>query len=198
MAATSTKQAIASDKLKRFVSPRIVRALSHPLRQHILAVLNERVASPTEIGREIDLEVPAFYHHIEVLEELGCIERVGRRKRRGVEEHFFRARTTLSFDDQAWEALPATLQTDFVAAALQAVFDDAVRALEQGAFTGGATHVSRLPGRLDERGWQEARELLRGALAGLVDIQERSGERLVAAAEPGVAGTFALIGFETG
>lgn len=198
MAATSTKQAIASDKLKRLVNPRIVRALSHPLRQHILAVLNERVASPTEIGREIDLEVPAFYHHIEVLEELGCIERVGARKRRGVEEHFFRASVTLLFDDQAWRALPATLQADLVAAGLQAIFDDAVRGLEQGSFAGDATHLSRLPGVFDEKGWQEAKELMGEALTGLRDIQDRSGERLATSTEPGVAGTFALIGFKTG
>jgi DNA-binding transcriptional ArsR family regulator len=199
MAATSTKRAIAAGKLKRLIDPRIARALSHPLRQHILAVLNERVASPTEIGREIDLEVPAFYHHIEVLEGLGCIERVGTRKRRGVEEHFFRAKAVLFFDDRAWQALPATLQADFVASGLQAVFNDAIRALERGVFVGAATpHVSRLPGVFDETGWEEAKALLGEALTALMDIQERAGERIATATEPGVAATFALIGFETG
>lgn len=77
MAARSVKDVIAGGKLKTFIDRRLIKALAHPLREHCLAVFNERVASTSDIGREIDLDVPAFYHHVEVLEELGCVERVG-------------------------------------------------------------------------------------------------------------------------
>lgn len=88
-------------RLKTFIDRRLIKAVSHPLREHVLAVLNERVASTAKSGREIDLEVPAFYHHVEVLEELGFLERVESRRRRGAKEHFFRAKTTMFFNDRA-------------------------------------------------------------------------------------------------
>ena len=77
-------------------------AFGHPVREHILAVLNERQASPTEIGDELELDVSAFYKHVQVLERLGCIECVDTRRVRGVHERIFRATATLSFDDEAW------------------------------------------------------------------------------------------------
>ena len=59
------------DELKTFFDRRLVKALGHPIREHVLAVLNERTASAREIGEEIGADVSSFYHHIEQLEKLG-------------------------------------------------------------------------------------------------------------------------------
>jgi DNA-binding transcriptional ArsR family regulator len=96
----SLKEVLGGGQLKRFMDPRLIRALGHPIREHVLAVLNERVASATEIGEEIDLEVPAFYSHVATLEEMGCIELVETRRRRGSKEHFFQAKATALFDER--------------------------------------------------------------------------------------------------
>lgn len=40
------------------------------------------------MARSIDLDVSAFHHHIETLEELGFLKRVESRRRRGALEHF--------------------------------------------------------------------------------------------------------------
>ena len=75
---TSVKD-VRTDRLKSFFDRRMIFALGHPIRQHILAVLNEREASTVEIGDEIELDVTAFHSHVEVLEENGP-------HRRGLEE----------------------------------------------------------------------------------------------------------------
>jgi DNA-binding transcriptional ArsR family regulator len=69
--------------------PRLIKALGHPIREHTLAVFNERIASATEIGEEIGLDVSAFYTHVTTLEEMGFIERIETRRRRGAKERFW-------------------------------------------------------------------------------------------------------------
>jgi hypothetical protein len=49
-------------------------------------IRNEREEIP--MARSIDLDVSAFHHHIETLEELGFLKRVESRRRRGALEHF--------------------------------------------------------------------------------------------------------------
>ena len=164
MAAKSVKDVIAGGKLKRFIDRRLIKALSHPLREHVLAVLNERVASTSEIGREIDLEVSAFYHHVETLEELGFLERVESRRRRGAEEHFFRAKTTMLFDDEAWEKVPPSVRSDMAGSYIWTILDDLVKALRSGAFGASpATHSDLAAG-----GLRQAR------LAGMPGADERN------------------------
>jgi hypothetical protein len=68
------KQIVESDRLKRFIDPRLIEALRHPFREHALATFNEGIASPTQIGEEMAPRQP-FYKHIQKLEQLGCIER---------------------------------------------------------------------------------------------------------------------------
>lgn len=198
MAAKSVKDVIAGGKLKRFIDRRLIKALSHPLREHVLAVLNERVASTSEIGREIDLEVSAFYHHVETLEELGFLERVRSRRRRGAEEHFFRAKTTMLFDDEAWEKVPPSVRSDMAGSYIWTILDDLVKALRSGAFGANlATHSSWLPGVFDRLGWQECLALMSETLAKAIEIQRRSGERIAISGEPGIPATIALLGFCT-
>ncbi len=198
MAARSVKDVIAGGKLKTFLDRRLIKALSHPLREHVLAVLNERVASTSEIGREIDLDVPAFYHHVELLEELGFLERVESRRRRGAEEHFFRAKATMFFDDEAWERIPATVRSDIAGTHIWAILSDLITALRTGAFGANpATHNTWLPGVFDRLGWQECLALMNETLNKMMAIQRRSSERMAVSGEPGLPGTVALMAFVT-
>jgi DNA-binding transcriptional ArsR family regulator len=198
MAARSIKDVIASGKLKTFIDSRLIKALSHPLREHVLAVLNEKVASTTEIGREIDLEVPAFYHHVETLEKLGFLERVESKRRRGAKEHFFRAKATMLFDDEAWEKVPPSVRADLAGSYIWTILDDLVKALRNGAFGASpATHSTWLPGVFDKLGWRECLALMNETLARMVEIQKRSAKRIAMSGEPGIPATLALLGFPT-
>ena len=52
------------------VDPRLAKALSHPMRTRILAILNERVASPNEISEMIDERLPNVSYHVRALLDL--------------------------------------------------------------------------------------------------------------------------------
>lgn len=198
MEGKSMQEVRESDELKTFLDPRLVKALGHPVREHILAVLNERIASAREIGEEIGADVSSFYHHIEELEKLDCIERVMTKQRRGANEHFFRATRTVFFSDERWQQIPATLRSDFVAGFIQAIIDDASVALQSGTITRrGDEHVSWTPGDFDEAGWKEATELMTQTLDRLTAIQRESANRLAESGDACVSGTVGILAFET-
>jgi hypothetical protein len=128
----SMQEVSESAELKTFFDRRLIKAIGHPVREHILAVFNERIASAREIGDELGADVSSFYHHIEELERLECIELVETKQRRGAKEHFFRAKASLFFDDAAWQLLPSTLKDDQTASILQLLLNDIVGALKRG------------------------------------------------------------------
>lgn len=186
------------DELKTFFDRRLIEALGHPVREHLLAVFNERIASAREIGEEIGADVSSFYHHVEELEKLECIERVETRRRRGANEHFFRARKTVFFDDESWRQVPESLRTDLATRFVQAIIDDATISLQSGTFTRrGDEHVSWTSADFDEAGWKEVTELMNQTLERLGAIQRESSDRLAASGEVCVPGTVGILAFET-
>ncbi len=202
MAGKSMKEVIESGKLKRFLDPRLSKAFGHRFREHLLAVFNERIASATEVGRDLDMAVPDFYKHITVLEELGCIEEVNltrayRKPHPGKHERFFRAKATVELDDRGWSRFPPSVKSDWMAMHFQAIWDDAVAAWREGAFKSGSPHVSWLPAVFDRRGWAEAMSLLDEALSRLMVIQRQSAERVALTGETGIPATIAMMGFRT-
>ncbi len=198
MAGKSMQELREWDGLKTFLDHRLVQALGHPVREHILAVLNERIASGSEIGVELGADVSSFYHHIEELERLGCIERVGTKQRRGASEHFFRARRTVFFDEEAWRQVSATLRTDLATRFIQAIIDDATAALKSGTLTRrGDEHLSWTPGNFDEAGWREVAELMDKTLERLTSIQKKSSDRLAKSGGECLTGTVGILAFET-
>ncbi len=194
----SMQELSEGDELKTFFDRRLIKALGHPVREHILAVLNERVASASEIGEELGADVSSFYHHIEELEKFECIEKVETRQRRGAKEHFFQARRTVFFDDEAWQRLPGSIRADFIASFVQAMFDEAAVALDSGTLDGqGDEHVSWTPAQLDTRGWEEATSFMDQALAGLTEILDASAARLAKTGEDGLSAMVGILAFET-
>lgn len=193
---TSIKE-VRRDRLKGFMDRRLVHAIGHPVREHILAVLNERQASPTEIGDELELDVSAFYKHVQVLEQLGCIECVGTRRVRGVHERIFRATSTLSFDDEAWQRVPATLRADVWADLLRRLCNDVTGALLDGRLGGGGSeHVSLTPGLVDAQGRNEIFAILDDALSRVRAVQRESATRLRESGGQGIPVTIAILGYE--
>jgi DNA-binding transcriptional ArsR family regulator len=198
MAGKSMREVSEWKELKTFFDRRLIEALGHPVREHILAVLNERIASASEIGEEIGADVSSFYHHVEELERLGCIERVASKRRRGALEHFFQAKRTVFFDEETWRRIPATVRADLVTRFIQAIIDDASAALRSGTLTRrGDEHVSWTPGDFDEAGWKEATELVTQTLERLTAIQKKSSDRLAKSGDECMSGTVAILAFET-
>jgi hypothetical protein len=188
---------VRKDRLKRFFDPRLIEAIRHPVRAHILAVLNERIASTVEIGDEIELDVTAFNKQVKFLDDIGCIEEVGNRPVRGATEHFFRAKTTAIFDERAWKDMPETLKADLDLGFVQSLIDDLIAALKGRTFHArNDKHTSWTPTVFDRIGWREAMKLLEATLTSLLEIQRRSGERMLRSGEPGIPATVGILGFQ--
>src|SRR5204862_7829579 len=54
--------------------PRYVKAISHPLRVRILAMLQERTASPSQLSEWLGATLGTTAYHVRALHKLGLIE----------------------------------------------------------------------------------------------------------------------------
>jgi DNA-binding transcriptional ArsR family regulator len=180
------------------VDPRLAKALSHPMRTRILAILNERVASPNEIAEMIGERLPNVSYHVRALLELGTIELVSTAQRRGAIEHYYRALTRPFFSSRDWKRLPRSARQAVSDQILQMVWEDASSAIEQGVFESRPDrHLSRTPLTLDKRGWDEVNALLREAHAKAESIGARSKKRLAKAKDEETGTILVLMHFET-
>lgn len=194
-------QSKAKTKTPALVDRQLIRALGHPLRTHVLAILNERTASPTELADELGEGLSQVAYHVKVLLECDYIELVKTEPRRGAVEHFYRAMRRSLVPPKAWGGLPPSIQYGITGGILQEIFDDSSEALEAGNF--GAredSHASWTPLVLDEEGWDGLASLLAETLERVFDLQTESNARLVEKEKDErevVAATIALIGFES-
>ncbi|HEX9968315.1 MAG TPA: helix-turn-helix domain-containing protein [Solirubrobacterales bacterium] len=186
-------------KLRQVIDPAIAKALSHPLRSHILVTLGDRIASPNEIAQELGLVARDLDYHVKVLVEMGMIRLVRTRQRRGVKEHFYQlCSRILHLDDDAWRALPLDIRASFSASLLQALFDEAGDALRAGTFNGRADcHESRTNMILDEQGWEEMTKAMSEALERVLAIRSESAKRLLAGSGREIPTAVFMLGFET-
>lgn len=173
----------------------LLKALSHPVRARALTVLNQRVASPSELANEQGEPVGYVAYHVRVLRELGMIELVKTRQVRGATEHFYRSTTQAYFDDDVWARLAPDSRTG-ISIANVGVLNNAVReAFEAGTFDSRTDrHLSNVSLDLDEEAWRKANALLNDCLEELLRIGSESEARGAAAT---VRATFGLMGFES-
>ena len=57
--------------IKSIDDPRYVKAMSHPLRVRILAMLDERKASPNQLAGWLGASLGTVAYHVRTLEQLG-------------------------------------------------------------------------------------------------------------------------------
>ena len=75
---------------------RMAKVESNPVRLAILDVLRRRVASPSELSRQLEVGLSTTSSHVRVLLDYECIELVKIEPRRGALEHFYQAAIRLS------------------------------------------------------------------------------------------------------
>lgn len=176
---------------------RLIKALAHPLRAEILAVLNEGVASPNELAKRFGEGLSQVSYHVKVLHECDCIELVKTEPRRGAVEHYYRATARAFFSDGDWNSLPEVVRSGMSASALRAAVEDVISALREGSFEARTDrHLSFTPVIVDEQGWRDLMALLAETLDGISDIQTESAGRLAGASEEGIPAALTMIGYE--
>ena len=135
--------------------PRYVKAMSHPLRVRILALLEERTASPVELAGWLGATLGTTAYHVRTLERMGLIELIRETRVRGAVEHHYRAKERPTVSDEAWAAAPPIAKQAAVSASLQTIDAYARAASAAGGFDHGNSHLTRTALRLDARGWSE-------------------------------------------
>lgn len=179
------------------VDQRLVKALAHPLRVEILTILNERMASPNELSKELEEGLSQVSYHVKVLKDFECIEMVKTEPRRGAVEHYYRATERAFLTDRDWKALPESVKPGVSSSAIQMIFDDVVGALAGGTFdTRDDRHISWTPGVVDEQGWTESVDLVAETLESLIKIHAGSAKRLAKSGEEGIPATAVLMNYE--
>jgi DNA-binding transcriptional ArsR family regulator len=196
--AAKTKTKTKSKKSKSTgVDQRLVKALAHPLRVEILTILNERMASPNELSKELEEGLSQVSYHVKVLKDFECIEMVKTEPRRGAVEHYYRATSRAYLTDRDWQALPDSIKPGMSASGLKMIIDDVVGAINGGSFNAREdVHMSWTPGVVDEQGWDESVDLVNETLAQLIKIHAGSAKRLAKSGEVGFPATAVLMNYE--
>ena len=169
---------MASKAERREITQNRLKAMSHPLRAEILRILVERVASPAELGRELEADTPNVAHHVKRLVELDCAELISTRPVRGATEHFYRATERSLISLEEWEALNPAKGEWLLAEIFQKKIDDFI-ASERAHLLGRDKdfHLTRTPIMLDAEGLQEGMEVYERARLEMIEVERRVAER---------------------
>jgi DNA-binding transcriptional ArsR family regulator len=163
--------------------PRLVKGLAHPLRIHILRVLETRVASPSEIAEEIGAPLGNVSYHVRFLARVGLIELTSTKPRRGAVEHYYRAVGRVSVADQAWAQVPDVVKSGMISATLDQTGRVVGAAASSGGFDRSDAVVARREMLLDEQGFADLSAEVNGLLERVKEIEREAADRIGATAE---------------
>jgi hypothetical protein len=177
---------------------RMIKAVGHPLRMRILALLNQKVASPNELATELNEALGSVAYHVRILLDLETIELVSETPRRGAIEHHYRALVRPWFRPGDWGRLPVSARNAVAGGVLEQIWADVSSSLESEAFEARTDrHLSRTPLVLDAEGWTEAMELLDDTLERLMDLQTTAANRMASnGGGEAITAEAVLMGFE--
>jgi DNA-binding transcriptional ArsR family regulator len=173
--------------------PRYVRAMSHPLRVRILAMLQERTASPSQLSQWLGATLGTTAYHVRSLHRLGLIELADETRVRGAIEHHYRAGERLMVSEEAWAQAPPIAKQAAVGSTLQIVDEYARKSAAEGGFDRPEAHLTRTSVKLDDEGWTELNEAALRFVAEVERIDAAVKERADGRAHDGRAGEAAVV-----
>jgi len=165
--------------------PALAKALAHPLRTRILASLEGRTASPSELADELEAPLGVLSYHVRRLSALGFVKLVKRVPRRGAVEHYYTAVSRPRITDQAWGSAPAVVKEATLGAALAQIGDHVNAAAAAGGFDAREAHLTRSPVTVDEQGFRALATELEKLTGRIRQIELDSAKRLAGKDHPG-------------
>ncbi len=160
--------------------PKLAKALAHPLRTRILAALEDRTASPSELAIELGASLGVISYHVRRLQALGFVKLVQRVPRRGAVEHYYTGTKRPRITDAAWGATPTIVKQATIKAALDQIGFYVNDAAAAGGFEAEQVHLTRSPLIVDERGFAALARELSALTAKIQTIEADSKKRLTA------------------
>lgn len=185
--------------LSNVTDPAVVKALAHPLRVRILGILEHRTASPNELATELDAPLGNVSYHVRQLERFGLIKLVKEAPRRGAVEHYYKLEMRPRVSDEGWSRAPSVVKEALSSAVISQIGEQVSAAAEDGGFDRDDIRLSRLPLRLDDRGFKAAAAQIERVAETLRRIEEASQKRLARnGSEPQTNALAVLMLFEAG
>lgn len=180
------------------LSAAVVKVMANALRTQILTTLCERVASASELAKELGRSIDSVSYEMRVLREAKLIEKVAEKRVRGADETFYRATTRASFDDAEWMMVADNVKLSLRSSLLQTLMDDAIDALTEGVFDArDDAHMSWVALIADEQGCEDIARILGRALSEVLKVRDDSAERLIAKDEEGISLGVSMLGYTT-
>ena len=158
--------------------PALAKALAHPLRTRILAALEGRTASPSELAGELDAPLGVVSYHVRRLEALGFLKLVKREPRRGAVEHYYSATSRPRITNAAWGKLPTIVKDASIKAAVEQIGAYVAAGAAEGGFNAEDAHITRSPVTVDAKGWHALARELDNMLERIGKIEAASKQRL--------------------
>jgi DNA-binding transcriptional ArsR family regulator len=164
--------------IKNIDDPRYVKAMSHPLRVRILAMLDERKASPNQLAGWLGASLGTVAYHVRTLEQLGLIELVDETRVRGAVEHHYRARQRPNVTAAGWEQAPPIAKQAAVGSSLDVIAEYARASAAAGGFDRRDAHLARVLYKLDARGFAQLSKAISKLLEQAEKIETSAAERI--------------------
>lgn len=175
----------------------LIKALNHPIRVKALTILSKKSASPKQLSEWLDTPLSNVSYHVRVLDELGLIEVVEEEPVRGSVAHFYRAVDSVLLDNPKWKNLDPRVRSAISGHMLESLIDDAASSLAAGVFDKrDDRHVSRIPLRLDEKGWQRVCQIQAKAADNILKEQAAAVERLNNSGDDAIHAMVGMVCFE--
>jgi DNA-binding transcriptional ArsR family regulator len=175
-------------------------AVNHPIRLDCLAILIVRVASASEIAKELGISTSAAAHHLEELYKDGVIEYVKTEvggSRRGASEHFYRATALPEVTEEDWLVMPHDGRRQMAGRVLQAIIAQSLAALRcQTMESDDQLHLGWQAIEVDGEGESEVAEVLAEANERFKLVKAHNRDRLKRGGDGGKVRIVATLGFD--
>ncbi len=174
----------AAAKRRKRLDTTLAAAVAHPIRSRALVILAEREASPSEIARELNMDVAKVGYHVTSLVDANLIELTRTRQVRGAVEHFYRA-AVLPYVSSEQEGERKLVDRRVYAETIWSIATaNAAYSLETGTYLRRNDHyLTRFAFNVDEQGWEDAAAAHGELEARIFKIQEEAAERMVESEE---------------
>jgi DNA-binding transcriptional ArsR family regulator len=166
------------EPVTNITDPRWLRAISHPIRIRLLAMLDEEPASPVILAAKLEQPLGTIAYHVRTLYDLGLLKLVSTRQRRGATEHYYKTTGHPTSSADAWEGLDAISKQRLLTALIAKATDYATRSAAAGGFDANEAHISTDALKLDRRGWEELAKESSKWLARAQKIEHDAAQRI--------------------
>ncbi|HEX2413474.1 MAG TPA: winged helix-turn-helix domain-containing protein [Solirubrobacteraceae bacterium] len=152
--------------------------MSHPLRVRILAMLDERTASPNQLAGWLGATLGTVAYHVRTLQEFGLVELVNETRVRGAIEHHYRSRKRPRPTEDGWAQARPIAKQAAAGSDLDVIADYARASAAAGGFDRPDAQLRRMIVRLDEKGFAQLSKACEKLVAEAEKIETAAAQRI--------------------